>query len=288
MSRERDKPTEGAFRQRLYEIIFRTDDPLSKGFDIALLIAIALSVVVVMLESVADFRKAHGPLLQTAEWFFTVLFTLEYFIRIYCVRKPSRYIFSFFGLIDLLSIIPTYLSLFIAGSHYLLVIRVMRLLRVFRVLKMTRFLGEAETLKTAIAQSSHKIIIFVGTVLSVAVIIASIMHLVEGADSDFTSIPRSMYWAIVTLTTVGYGDIAPATVAGQAFAAFVMILGYGIIAVPTGIVSAEIVKASHRKEAGEHICTLCISGKHDEDAVFCKHCGRPAKTKARDADTPKD
>lgn len=273
MPKQSNRPTSPGLRQRLYVIIFEVGDPLSRGFDIALLIAIALSVTTVMLESVTSIRESYGLLLQSAEWFFTVLFTIEYCVRIYCVRKASRYIFSFFGLIDLLSIIPTYLSLFFVGSQYLLVIRVMRLLRVFRVLKMTRFLGEAETLRSALKQSTHKITIFLGTVLSISVIVASIMHIVEGPESGFSSIPRSMYWAIVTLTTVGYGDIAPTTVVGQAFAAVVMILGYGIIAVPTGIVSAEIVKATQRKRDDE-ICYLCDSRGHDEDASFCKICGR--------------
>lgn len=280
-----NRKTSSSFRQssgtsplqvKLYRIIFEAETPSGKAFDILLLLAIALSVIVVMLESVAEIRSEYGALLYTAEWVFTGLFTVEYATRLYCVRKRSHYVFSFFGIIDLLSIIPTYVSLFVIGSQYLLVIRILRLLRVFRVLKMTRFLGEAETLRTALNASIYKITIFIGTVLSVTVIIASIMHLVEGPESGFTSIPRSMYWAIVTLTTVGYGDIAPTTVLGQALAALVMMLGYGVIAVPTGIVSAEMVRATSQNEQSR--CSVCTQNKNDDDALFCKGCGKRLPT----------
>ncbi|MEQ8925038.1 MAG: ion transporter, partial [Fulvivirga sp.] len=229
-----------SFKKRLYIIIFEADTFLGKLFDVILLIAILLSVLAVMLESVDHIKSDYGDLLYQIEWGFTILFSMEYIARIYVSERPKKYIFSFFGVIDLLSILPTFIGLFAAGAHSLLIIRSIRLLRVFRVLKMVRYLGEASSLMKALNASRAKIIVFIGAVFSLTVILGTIMYLIEGGENGFTSIPRSIYWAVVTLTTVGYGDIAPGTTLGQIVATAIMILGYGIIAVPTGIVSAEI------------------------------------------------
>jgi voltage-gated potassium channel len=261
-------------RARLHEIIFEADTPGGKAFDVALLLAIALSVAAVMLESVGPIRERYGRQLYLVEWFFTILFTVEYVLRLACVRYPLRYARSFFGIIDLLAILPTYLSLLMPGAQSMLVIRVFRLLRIFRIFKLTRYLGEARTLTVALKSSRHKIVVFLGGVLSIVIITGAAMYLIEGPDSGFTSIPRGVYWAIVTMTTVGYGDIAPRTVLGQALAAFVMILGYAIIAVPTGIVSAELVQAARDAVARDtRACPGCGAEGHDRDAVHCKRCG---------------
>ena len=235
------------FKEKLYIIIFKSDTPEGKAFDVGLLIAILLSMVAVMLESVQDIKKEYGTFIRIFEWFITILFTIEYILRIYCFPRRVKYVLSFYGVIDLLSILPTYLSLFIVGSQYITIVRGLRLLRVFRVLKLTRFLGEAYVLREALKKSMVKITVFLGTVLVLVFIIGAIMYLVEGPENGFTSIPLSIYWAIVTLTTVGYGDIAPQTVVGQMIASMVMILGYGIIAVPTGIVSVELSRADKRQ-----------------------------------------
>jgi voltage-gated potassium channel len=259
-------------RARLHEIIFESDTPAGKGFDVALLWAIVLSVGAVVLESLAPVRARYGGLLTAMEWFFTVLFTVEYLLRLYSVRYPLRYAFSFFGLVDLLAVVPTYLSVLVPGTHHLLVVRVLRLLRVFRILKLGSFLSQAEILMSALRASRQKIIVFVGAVLSVVVIMGALMYVVEGPESGFDSIPRGMYWAIVTLTTVGYGDITPRTAAGQLIAGSLMMLGYGVIAVPTGIVSVELADASRRAAAGR-ACPGCGAAGHDLDAAHCKFCG---------------
>jgi voltage-gated potassium channel len=263
-----------ARRERLWRIIFETDTRAGRAFDVALLWAIVTSVVAVMLESVAAIHVRYGLALRVVEWVFTLLFTLEYGLRLYCVRVRSRYATSFFGVVDLLAILPTYLSLALPGSQSLLVIRALRLLRVFRVLKLMRFLGEANVLRTALVSSLPKVVVFLGTVLVLVLIMGASMYLIEGEEHGFTSVPRSMYWAIVTMTTVGYGDLAPRTVPGQVVASVAMILGYSIIAVPTGIVSAEIVHQS--RDAGRpRSCPDCARGGHDADARHCKHCGAP-------------
>jgi voltage-gated potassium channel len=236
------------WRLKIYEVIFESDTPLGKGFDVALIVVILLSVIAVMLESIAEFRNAHLPLLRMAEWVFTIVFTLEYIVRLICVGKPLRYAFSFFGIVDFLAVIPTYLSLLVPGAQYLLIIRLLRVLRIFRVLKLAAYLSESTVLAQALRASRRKIEIFIFTVLTLVVILGSIMYLVEGEENGFTSIPRSIYWAIVTLTTVGYGDISPQTDLGQTLAAFIMIIGYAIIAVPTGIVTAEITRDRIRKK----------------------------------------
>ena len=258
-------------KRRLFVIIFGTDTPAGKAFDIGLLIAIVLSILAVMLESVSSINDKYGYTFKVIEWVLTIAFTLEYLIRVYVTDRKSRYIFSFYGLIDLLSLLPTYLSFFLAGTQYLLIIRALRLLRVFRILKLGRFVGEGEQLMRALKSSRHKITVFMGTVVMLVIIMGTVMYLVEGGENGFTSIPQSVYWAIVTLTTVGYGDIAPQTVLGQAIASFVMILGYAIIAVPTGIVTVALGKEKDKQAL--LACANCQESGHAGDAIHCKFCG---------------
>lgn len=261
----------GGWRWRLYRIIFEADTPAGKLFDVALLLAIVISVGAVLLESVADIRARHGLALRTAEWTFTLLFTVEYVLRLICSPRPLAYARSFFGTIDLLAILPTYLSLVLVGAQSLIVIRALRLLRVFRVLKLVRYVGEARVLSAALRNSARKIFIFLGTVLTLQLIIGALMYLIEGDEHGFSSIPHAIYWAIVTMTTVGYGDITPHTTAGKILASAVMILGYGIIAVPTGIVSVELA-STRRPTVTTRTCPECASEGHDLDARFCKYC----------------
>lgn len=257
-------------RHHLHEVIFEADTRAGKAFDLALLLCILLSILAVILDSVAAIQEEYGRLLYLVEWIFTGLFTVEYLLRLGCVRRPGQYARSFFGIVDLLAILPTYLSLFVAGTHSLIVIRALRLLRVFRILKLAHFVGAQRYLHTALRASARKIIVFLGAVLSMVVIIGALMYLIEGPESGFTSIPQAMYWAIVTMTTVGYGDIAPQTLAGKLLASAVMILGYGIIAVPTGIVTVELSK---RGEVSTQACPSCGREGHDSDARYCKVCG---------------
>ncbi len=264
-------------RQRLHEVIFEADTRAGKAFDIILLVLIALSVLVVMLESVQGIGKKYATELYLLEWAFTVLFSIEYLARIYVVRKPSGYIFSFYGLIDLLALLPTYLSLLLTGTQLLIVIRIFRLLRIFRIFKLARYLGEADQLLQALRNSIHKITIFLVTVVFVSVTMGTIMYLIEGPENGFTSIPRGIYWAIVTLTTVGYGDISPQTPAGQTLATFLMITGYGIIAVPTGIVTAELTMVK-RDQITTQVCPSCSSEGHGAGAIYCYECGEPLNT----------
>ena len=258
------------WRDQLHEIVFEADTPAGKAFDVILLAAIVLSVVVVMLDSVAGIRTRFGDPLVAIEWFFTFLFTVEYAARLVSVRRPTRYALSFFGLVDLLAILPTYLSVIIPGTQSLLVIRVLRLLRIFRVLKLRHYLSEARVLEAALRGSRPKIIVFLTSVVSIAVIMGALMYLIEGPEAGFTSIPRGVYWAIVTMTTVGYGNIAPQSALGQFAAASLMILGYAIIAVPTGIVSVELARA---QPISTQACLACGAEGHDADAKHCKHCG---------------
>jgi voltage-gated potassium channel len=260
------------WRERLHEIIFEAETPEGKAFDVALLVCIVASVVTVLLESVGPIRAEYGPILRGLEWGFTLLFTVEYVLRLVSVGRPMGYALSFFGIVDLLAIVPTYLSVFVAGAQSLIVIRALRLLRIFRVLKLAHFVGEARMLRAALHASLRKITVFLGTVLTIVLIVGSLMYLVEGEASGFSSIPQGMYWAIVTLTTVGYGDIAPQTILGKLLASVVMILGYGIIAVPTGIVTVELAHA-RRMPITTEACPDCGSGGHDSDADFCKFCG---------------
>jgi voltage-gated potassium channel len=260
------------WRDILFEVIFEADTPAGKWFDIVLIMCILLSVLTVMLDSVGSIREKHGELLYTVEWFFTILFTVEYILRLICVGKPIRYAVSFFGIIDLLAILPTYTSLLFFGSRYLSVVRVLRVLRVFRVLKLGNHTKEAAVLKKALYASRRKILVFLFVVVSLVVIIGSLIYLIEEEENGFTSIPRSVYWAIVTLTTVGYGDISPVTGPGQFLAAIVMILGYSIIAVPTGIVTVEFSRV-HNAQSSCQACPSCSAEGHDRDANFCKYCG---------------
>jgi len=260
------------WRLRLHEIIFEADTPAGKWFDVILIVSIILSVITVMLDSIVTIKMVYGDLLLSVEWFFTLLFTIEYFLRLICVVRPLRYAFSFFGVVDFLAIVPTYLSLLLPGSQYMVVIRILRVLRVFRVLKLAQYLQEARFLMYALRQSRRKITIFLFAVLTIVVILGSLMYIIEDKESGFTSIPRCVYWAIVTLTTVGYGDISPKTNLGQALAAIIMILGYSMIAVPTGIVSVEIAEASKQKISTQ-ACPQCSAEGHDSDAQYCKFCG---------------
>jgi voltage-gated potassium channel len=259
------------WRRRLHEVIFEADTPAGRAFDVGLLIAILVSVVAVMLESVADIRREYGIALRAVEWLLTVVFTIEYVLRLLAVDRPWRYARSFFGLVDLLAVAPTYLALVVPEAHTLMVIRAIRLLRVFRILKLSRFLGEAQLLLTALRASRRKIIVFLGGIVTVVVIVGTLMYVIEGEENGFTSIPTSMYWAVVTMTTVGYGDIAPRTTLGQFLAALLMILGYGIIAVPTGIVTVELAHAS--RVVSRQACPACGAEGHDDDAIHCKYCG---------------
>ena len=267
-SRWRSSP----WRRRLHDIIFEADTPAGKVFDVMLIGSIIFSVVAVCLESVHEINLQYGAYLRAMEWTFTFLFTIEYILRLICVERPLRYARSFYGLVDLLAILPTYLSLILPGSHYLLVIRTLRVLRVFRVLKLAQYISEAHELNRALHASRRKITVFLLTVRILVVIIGSIMYMIEGEQHGFTSIPRGIYWAIVTLTTVGYGDIAPHTSLGQTLAAIVMIMGYSILAVPTGIVTVELSRPP-ALDVSTQVCPACTAEGHDTDAVYCKYCG---------------
>ncbi len=261
-----------SIREKLYEIIFEADTFAGKAFDVLLLIAILFSIACVMIESVPSLEAAYSSQLKIAEWIITAIFTIEYILRIWVVRRAKVYLFSFYGIIDFLALLPSYLALFITGTHGLVVIRALRLLRVFRILKLNRYTKESKILTRALHQSRVKISIFLFAVTTLVVIIGTIMYLVEGAENGFSSIPRGIYWAIVTLTTVGYGDISPSTPLGQFFASVVMIIGYAIIAVPTGIVTSELTKQHHRPKSTQ-VCPECLTEGHDTDAVFCNKCG---------------
>lgn len=259
---------------KLYHIIFEADSPAGKRFDIWLMVMIVASVITVFLESIPSLSDQYSRLFIRLEWVFTIFFTIEYFVRIYCAFKPLIYMRSFYGIIDLLSILPTYLSLFIPGSQVGAVIRVLRLLRVFRIFKLHNFLHHGNVISTALLRSRRKIALFLYVVFLMVIVIGSVMYLVEStgpAADQFDSIPRSIYWAIVTITTVGYGDISPATTLGQFLAALVMVAGYAIIAVPTGIVSAEFMTAN--RESRTRVCPHCMKEGHDLDADHCKYCG---------------
>lgn len=270
---ERDqKPLSNDWREKLFVIIFESDTPRGKAFDVALLWLIVFSVLAVILESVPDIDAGYDRLLYIAEWSFTAIFTIEYLLRVACVRDKWRYMRSPLGLIDLLAVLPTYMSVFSYGLQYFLVIRVLRLLRVFRILKLGRYVGEAKLLTGALGASRFKITVFLSTVLTLVVIIGTLMYLIEGPENGFTSIPVGIYWAIVTLTTVGFGDITPTTIAGRALASLVMIMGYGIIAVPTGIVTVELANQTHRRRQ-EAVCASCGARGHDPDSSFCRLCG---------------
>lgn len=261
------------FRNFIYEVIFETRTRGGKLFDVVLLWAIVLSVVVVLLESVADIRTMYGPELNLLEWFFTILFTVEYLFRLYSARSALRYAFSFFGVVDLLAIVPTFISLILPGIHYLVVIRILRVLRIFRILRLTDYSSQAQLIMGALVTSRKKISVFLLGVLTLVVIIGSLMYVIEGEANGFSDIPTSIYWAIVTMTTVGYGDLSPQTPLGKMLAAAVMIIGYAIIAVPTGIVTLEVANAV-KGGTGQRVCPGCGNRDNDGDANYCKYCGR--------------
>ncbi|AIY14835.1 MULTISPECIES: ion transporter [Cellulophaga] len=277
----RYKPDKG-WKHKIHEVIYEADTPMGKGFDIILIILIIISVIIVMLESIKELDAKYHSILLAFEWIITIFFTIEYIARVVSIKKPLKYIFSFYGIIDLLSTIPLYISYILAGSQVLLAIRALRLLRVFRILKLVQFLGEASQLKSALKASRAKIIVFLFAVLIVSVLLGTLMYLVEGEEAGFTSIPISIYWTIVTLTTVGYGDIAPITPQGQFIATLIMLVGYGIIAVPTGIVTVEFgkqTKGNSNAKEGTYVhvntqsCPSCSAEGHRDDASHCYNCG---------------
>lgn len=269
----KDKKEKPSWRHRLHEIIYEADTKEGKLFDIVLLIAIIASIIFVMLESVKSFDEKLYEFLNIAEWIITILFSIEYILRIVAIKKPFRYIFSFYGIIDLLSTLPKYLSFVIVGSHNLAALRALRLLRVFRILKLTRYVGASNRLIIALRASKAKIAVFLFFVVIICIILGTIMYMVEGEENGFTSIPRSVYWAIVTLTTVGFGDIAPNTPLGQLIASVIMILGYSIIAIPTGIVGAEMSKMTNDEDSNTQACPNCLKDHHKENAIYCYNCG---------------
>ncbi len=271
MAMQKDRSNK--FKKKVHEIITEADTPAGRLFDILLFIAISLSVVVVMLESIDTLHERYGALFRTLEWIFTILFTIEYLLRLYSVNRPWRYATSFYGVVDLLAILPTYISIFFPHYQYLLIIRALRLMRIFRIFKLVRYLDAGRIILRALLASRLKIIVFLTFIVLLVTIIGAMMYLVEGQQNEmFSSIPQSIYWAIVTLTTVGYGDITPVTALGQFLSAIVMILGYAVIAVPTGIVSAEFI-ADQRSKANTQVCHNCLGVDHDNDAVYCKYCG---------------
>ncbi len=261
-------------REKLYHIIFETNTQAGKAFDVIIIILISISILTVILESVKGIQQNFGLIFKYLEWVITIAFTLEYIVRLIVVRHPFKFVFSFFGIIDFLSFLPSYIGLFVAGTHGLMVIRALRLLRIFRVLKLNRYINESNLLIRAMKASRFKISIFLYAVIMIIIIIGAIMYLVEGSQNGFDSIPRSMYWVIVTITTVGFGDIVPQTTLGQFIASFIMILGYAIIAVPTGIVTVEIGKAKTTvKQQQSIVCPECLKEGHEADAKHCKYCG---------------
>ncbi len=268
--------TRAEWRDYLHRIIFEADTPAGKTFDVVLIWAIVLSVVVVSLDTVESYHDRFGDLFYALEWFFTALFTVEYVLRLLTAPHAGRYARSFFGIVDLLAVLPSYVGLLVPGSQYLMVVRGLRVIRVFRVLKLMEYVGEANVLRRALRASRYKITVFILTVLVIVLFVGALMYLIEGPEHGFTSIPRAAYWGIVTLTTVGYGDIAPETPLGQALAAMVMIMGYGIIAVPTGIVTVELNRAATAL-ANQLRCPGCGSGDHPMDASYCRLCGEALK-----------
>lgn len=271
-------------KKRLYEIIFEADTKEGRIFDLVLIFIILLSIILVMLDSIAPVHQKYFKPLRTAEWIITILFTIEYLLRIYSVRKSASYILSFYGIVDLLAILPGLIVFIFPGAQSLLVIRAVRLLRVFRILKFSRYTSAGHILMKALYRSKEKILMFISVIITLVVIFGTIMYLIEGEENGFTSIPASIYWAVVTLTTVGYGDISPATGLGQFLASIVMIMGYAIIAVPTGIVTSEMIRLS--PQSNTQVCSNCMFDKHDNDALFCKRCGKMLDVPIKVADAP--
>ena len=268
------KPEQG-WRAQLYAIIFESDTAKGRAFDLALIAAILLSVLVVVLATVKPIADAYGPWLLAAEWCFTVLFTIEYVARCLCVRRPDVYARSFFGVIDLMSILPSYLSLVIPGAHVVLGVRILRLLRIFRILKLTLYIQEYGMLGEALLASRRKIFVFLSVVFLIVFLLGTVMYVVEGPGNGYTSIPTAVYWAISTMTTVGFGDLVPKTDIGRAIASFMMLLGWGILAVPTGIISSEIAHQRGRESLSSRSCGRCMAQGHEPAARYCKSCGEP-------------
>ncbi|HWW08343.1 ion transporter [Collimonas sp.] len=277
------KPDRG-WRERLYTIIFEADTAAGRRFDTALLIIILLSVATVIIDSVGAVRSRDFLALNALEWLFTALFTIEYMVRLLCVKRPLRYALSLFGIIDLLSILPTYLAILLPEFHFLIDVRLLRMLRVFRVLKLPRYFDESQILWQALRNSRHKIMVFLGVVLIMSVILGTIMYVIEGPENGFTSIPVGMYWSIVTLTTTGYGDIHPKTPLGQLMTSCAMLLGYGIIALPTGIVGVELAMTMMKRAPTTRTCSHCLTEGHEADSLFCKHCGEKLEPYQYDAE----
>jgi voltage-gated potassium channel len=269
MPEEKIKP----WQARLHDVIYESNTVAGKAFDVSLLVLIVASIAIVMLDSVERWHSEYGNVFFILEWAFTILFTIEYVLRLICIKRPLRYVTSFLGIIDLLAIIPSYLSIFFIGAQSLLVLRALRLLRVFRIFKLTHFLSEMQFLSVAIRGSLRKISIFMMIVLSLVIILGSIMYLIESGKNGFSSIPDSIYWAIVTITTVGYGDISPVTALGKFVASIIMLIGYGIIAVPTGIITTEMALVAKKRQQKNETCPGCGREGHDMDAKHCKYCG---------------
>ncbi len=262
-----------AWQQWLFVLIFKHDTPTGKLFDLLLIVAILASVLVLALSTVSRFHFQYSTWFYYLEWIFTVCFTLEYLLRLACVKSKRTYSGSFYGIVDLLAFLPSYLQLIVQGASYLLIVRIIRILRIFRILKLTRYVGEADALMEAVHASRRKILVFIYVVFTLVVVCGSIMYLIEGEEHGFTSIPASIYWAVVTLTTVGYGDISPQTPMGQFIASLVMVMGYGIIAVPTGIFAAELGQVMVRRRHNDKRCRACGLTGHDDDAAYCRGCG---------------
>ncbi|MDD3742652.1 MAG: ion transporter [Lentimicrobiaceae bacterium] len=263
-----------ALKNHLYNIIFKADTPKGKLFDVVLIWTILASVALVILESVTEYRHDYQLWFLIGEWFFTIVFLAEYLLRIYIVRRKKAYIFSFFGIIDLLSVLPTFIAVLLPGAQFLMAIRILRLMRIFRIFKLSNYLAEAELLRRALLASSRKILVFFSAIALLVVVIGSAIYVIEGPQHGFKDIPTSIYWAVVTLTTVGYGDISPQTSVGQFFASIVMVLGYSIIAVPTGIMTVALSQAVRKSNPSDIQCTSCQRYNHDADASFCKYCGQ--------------
>ena len=271
MQAEASEDPGGGWRHRVHEIIFEAETRGGRLFDITIITLVLLSCIVVILDSVNSIREQYGFLINAAEWAFTGLFTIEYILRLVSVKRPLRFATSFYGLIDLIAVLPTYIGLFFPGAQYLLSIRILRLLRIFRILKLTAYVSEAQVITSALKASRRKIFVFVAGVFTIVVVVGTLMYVVEGEEHGFTDIPTSIYWAIVTLTTVGYGDLSPKTPLGKVLASVVMVMGYGIIAVPTGIVTAELTRAI--RPTTTEVCEECHMGGHEPDAVHCRFCG---------------
>lgn len=267
------EPAKVGLRTRLFKLLFESDSREAKAFDIALVLLIFASVAIVMLESIDSYRQQYGELFFYAEWVITVLFTIELALRVYCLQKPSLYLKSFYGVIDLLAILPSWLTLIIPGAQTLIVVRMLRALRLFRVLDMMVLEGEKRLLLDAIIRSRHQIVLFLFTVLMLVTIFSTLLYLIEPDDAGFTSIPTSIYWGIVTLTTVGYGDITPVTPLGQFISVAIMLTGYSIIALPVGVFSAEVIRALREERYSREACPGCGRDHHEQDARYCKFCG---------------